>query len=90
MGEEYKKLGETIYYASIYFYLSMFIGIVLLIAVVLLVIKRFSKRKKSKNSDKPTMSKPLIIANIVTYILLGIIILFILGFLLRPLVLWIF
>lgn len=84
MDGKNNTFGDLILYTSIYYYITTIIGIVLLITVPLLIFRNFTKKKKHENEDKPLMSKPLFLANIVTYIILGIILLFIIGFLLRP------
>lgn len=76
-------LGNLILYSSIYIYVSIFVGIVLLAAVAYLIYWRISKPKS--NEDKPKMSKPLFIANIIVYAIIGIILVSMIFFLLRPL-----
>ena len=77
MDDKFKALGEAIFYASIGFYISVFVGIVLIIALAFAIYKQITLRKKAKeNSDEKHMSKPLLIANILTYILIALIIFF--------------
>ena len=77
MGDKFKALGEAIFYASIGFYISVFVAIVLIIALAFAIYKQITLRKKAKeNSDDKHMSKPLLIANILTYILLALIVIF--------------
>ena len=75
MGEEFKALGEAINLAVLIFYISVLVGIILLIALAFTIYKQISLRKKSKE-NKSDMSKPLLIANIATYILIGLIMFF--------------
>ncbi len=83
--KEFKAIGGLIQLAGIYIYVSIIAGIVLLITVVLLIYRRVSKHKEMKNEDKPKMSGPLFIANIIVYIIIGVILAALLFFLLRPL-----
>lgn len=83
--KEFKAIGDLIQRLSVYFYVSVFAGIVLLITVVWLIYRRVSKHKEKKNEDKPKMSRPLFIANIIVYIILGVILAALLFFLLSPL-----
>lgn len=83
--KEFKAIGGLIQLVGIYIYVSIIAGIVLLITVVLLIYRRVSKHKEMKNEDKPKMSRPLFIANIIVYIIIGVILAALLFFLLRPL-----
>lgn len=75
MGDKFYTLGEAINLAVLIFYISVFVGIILLIALAFTIYKQILLRKKSKE-NKSDMSKSLLIANIATYILIGLIIFF--------------
>ena len=77
MDDKFKALGDAIFYASLLYYISVFVGIVLIIALAFAVYKQISLRKKAKeNSDDKHISKSLQIANILTYILIALIVCF--------------